>query len=350
MLNKYLRFIVSVLIAVVFLWLALKDVSFHDLRLTMGKLTYFWLLPYLLVTLLSHYLRAERWKQLIEQDGIRSSRMTLFTGVMLGYMVNYAVPRLGEVSRSVFVGNTEQISRSKLMGTVVLERVLDLVVMLVLVIFVVLYLLSDYREIIPLFGPDTARWVQSLMSLNTALIVAILALASIAALYLIYRLMLLLRRWFPSLQKMFRFLADISTKFMQGLISIKDVKNWPLFILLTAAIWFCYVLMTYIPFTAFDLHTEYGLGLRAALVITVVSALGIALPSPGGIGTYHWFVSRSMLLFFAVPEAEGVAYAIVTHLVMMIIILVTAPLLLAASRSGWFQKPKRGQDSDPLRT
>ncbi len=347
MLNKYLRFIVSILIAAVFLWLALRDVSFHDLRLTMGKLTYFWLLPYLLVSLMSHYLRAERWKQLIEQDGIRTSRMTLFTGVMLGYMVNYAVPRLGEVSRSVFVGNKEQISRTKLMGTVVLERVLDLVVMLVLVVFVVVYLLADYREIMPLFGTETARWVQSLMSLNSALIIAILALASIVALYLMYRLMLLLRRWFPSLQKMFRFLADISTKFTQGLISIKDVKNWPQFILLTVGIWFCYVLMTYIPFTAFDLHTEYGLGMREALVITVVSALGVALPSPGGIGTYHWFVSRSLLLFFAVPEAEGVAYAIVTHLVMMIIILITTPMLLAASRAGWYQKLKCGQDSDP---
>lgn len=347
MLNKYLRFIVSILIAAVFLWLALRDVSFHDLRLTMGKLTYLWLLPYLFVTLLSHYLRAERWKQLIEQDGVRASRMTLFTGVMLGYMVNYAVPRLGEVSRSVFVGNKEQISRTKLIGTVVLERALDLLVMLLLAIFVVVYLLADYREIIPLFGTDTARWVQSLMSMNTVLIIAILALASILALYLIYRLMLLLRRWFPSLQKIFRFLADISAKFMQGLISIKDVKNWPLFILLTAAIWFCYVLMTYIPFTAFDLHTEYGLGMREALVITVISALGIALPSPGGIGTYHWFVSRSMLLLFAVPEAAGVAYAIVTHLVMMIIILITAPTLLIAHRAGWLKKLQFGQGTGP---
>ncbi len=347
MLKKYLRFIVSILIAAVFLWLAVRDVSFYDLRLTMGKLTYFWLLPYLFVSLLSHYLRAERWKQLIERDGIRTSRMTLFTGVMLGYMVNYAVPRLGEVSRSVFVGNKEQISRSKLMGTVVLERLLDLVVMLVLVVFVAAYLLSDYRQIIPLLGNDTAQWVQSLMSLNTALIIAILALASLASLYLIYRLMLLLRRWFPSLQKTYRLLADISAKFTQGLVSIKDVKNWPLFILLTVAIWFCYILMTYIPFTAFDLHTEYGLGMREALVITVVSALGVALPSPGGIGTYHWFVSRSMLLFFAVPEAEGVAYAIVTHLVMMIIILAATPMLLAANRAGWFQKLKSGRDGDP---
>jgi glycosyltransferase 2 family protein len=338
MLNKYLRFIISFLIAALFLWLALRDVSFQDLRLTMGTLTYFWLLPYLLVSLLSHYLRAERWKQLIEQEGVRTSRMTLFSGVMLGYMVNYAVPRLGEVSRSVFVGNKEQISRTKLMGTVVLERVLDLLVLLVMMLFVIAYLLRDYRVIIPLLGTDTVQWLQALLSLDGAIVLALLVLAFIVFAYLLYRLFRALGRWIPSLERFYRFSADISKKFIQGLLSIKRVRNWPLFVLLTAAIWFCYVLMTYIPFTAFDLHTEYGLGMREALVITVVSALGVSLPSPGGIGTYHWFVSRSMLLLFAVPETLGVAYAIVTHLVMMIIILVATPLLLAAHKAGWLRK------------
>ncbi len=341
--NKYLRFIISILIAALFLWLALRDVSFQDLRLTMGKLTYFWLLPYLMVSLLSHYLRAERWKQLIEQEGVRASRMNLFSGVMLGYMVNYAVPRLGEVSRSVYVGNKEQISRTKLMGTVVLERLLDLIVLLVMLLFVFVYLLSDYSVIVPLLGSDTVQWLQSLLSLNGALILGMLALASLAVMYLLYRLFRVLGKWIPSLGQLFRVFSDISNKFMQGLLSIRGVKNWPLFILLSTAIWFCYVLMTYIPFTAFDLHTEYGLGMREALVITVVSALGVTLPSPGGIGTYHWFVSRSLFLLFAVPETLGVAYAIVTHLVMMIIILVATPLLLAANKAGWHQKLRTSQ-------
>ncbi len=345
MLNKYLRFIASVIVAAVFLWLALRDVSFHDLRLTMGKLTYFWLLPYLLISLFSHYLRAERWKQLIEQEGIRTSRMNLFSGVMLGYMVNYAVPRLGEVSRSIFVGNREQISRTKLMGTVVLERALDLLVVLVLVVFVLVYLLTDYRVIVPLLGTETVQWLQSLLSIDGAMVLAIMAIAVIAAVYLLYRLALLLDKWIPSLHRFFQTLGDISKKFIQGLLSIRQVKNWPLFILLTAAIWFCYVLMTYIPFTAFNLHTEYGLGMREALVVTVVSALGMSLPSPGGIGTYHWFVSRTLLLLFAVPEALGVAYAIVTHLVMMMIILVATPLLLAVNKAGWHQKLNTGANA-----
>ncbi|MFO8028659.1 MAG: lysylphosphatidylglycerol synthase transmembrane domain-containing protein [Cyclonatronaceae bacterium] len=333
--SNYLRFIASVLIAAVFLWLALKDISFQDLRLTMNNLTYYWLLPYLLVSLFSHYLRAERWRQLIEQEGVRTRRMTLFSGVMIGYMVNYAVPRLGEVSRSIFVGNKEHISRSRLVGTVVLERALDLLVMLVLAIIVLVYLLADFRVIVSLLGSRTVQGLQSMLTLDGALTLALLGLAALAILYLSYRLLVFFSQHLPVLDKMRSLVADSSKKFLQGILSIRHVKNWPLFILLTAAIWSCYVLMTYIPFTAFDMHTAYGLGMREALVITVVSALGVSLPSPGGIGTYHWFVSRSLLLLFAVPETVGVAYAIVTHLVMMIIILVATPLLLLINKTVW---------------
>ncbi len=338
MVKKTLRFIASALVALVFLWLALKDISYQDLRLTVSKITYFWVLPYLLISLLSHYLRAERWKQLIEQEGIRPGRLNLFSGVMLGYLVNYAIPRLGEVSRSVYVGKKEQISRTKLMGTVVLERALDALVMLILVVVSLFYLIADYRLIVPLLGRDTVSWLQSLVSVDGMLILVILAATSAAALYLLYRLALYLGALLPSVENIRTFMIDISKKFVQGLFSIKDVKNWPLFILLTAAIWFCYVLMTYIPFTAFDLHNEFNLGMREALIITVVSALGVALPSPGGIGTYHWFVSRSLLLLFAVPHTVGVAYAIVTHLVMMIIILIATPILLVINDSGWYRK------------
>ncbi len=342
--KKTLRFIASALVAAVFLWLALKDISYQDLRLTMSKLTYYWLFPYLLVSLLSHYLRAERWKQLIDQEGVNPGRMNLYSGVMLGYMVNYAVPRLGEVSRSIYVGNKEQISRTRLMGTVVLERALDALVMLILFVVSLFYLLSDYRLIVPLLGRDRVSWLQSFMSVDGMVILVILAAASAAALYMLYRLMLFLGAWLPTIENMRTFMVDLSKKFIQGLLSIREVKNWPLFILLTAAIWFCYVLMTYIPFTAFDLHNEFSLGLREALIITVVSALGVALPSPGGIGTYHWFVSRSMLFLFAVPHTVGVAYAIVTHLVMMIIILIATPILLAINNAGWQNSSRAADD------
>jgi glycosyltransferase 2 family protein len=328
MTRKSIRILISLLIGGLFLWLALKDVSFSDVRLTLENLTYYWLLPYLVISLLSIYLRAERWKQLIDQEGVKSSRITLFNGVMLGYLVNYAVPRLGELSRSVFVGNREQISRTRVIGTVVLERMVDVLVMIVLSLFVFIYLFTDYRAIAPVLGSDTVRLLQAVWSIDGMIMTALLLLAGIMATVLLYLILQYISTWVPSITRALQFLQVTSRKFLHGLFSIKDVRNWPLFVLLTAGIWVCYVLMTYLPFTAFNMHSDYQLGMQEALVITVISSLGVALPSPGGIGTYHWFVSRSLLLFFAVPEAVGVSYAIVSHLVMMIIILVVTPILL----------------------
>ena len=332
MIKKYFRLLAGIFIAILFLWLALKDVSLYEVRLTMDKMTYYWIMPYLLVSLFSHYIRAERWKQLIERDEISTSRTTLFSGVMLGYLINYAVPRLGEVSRSVYVGNLEGISRTRLMGTVVLERFFDLLVMLLLMLFVAFYFLRDYSLIIAVLGTDTVRWLKALWSPDGMLIMGLAVTGAVLLLVAAYYLFLWISRWLPSVLNMINTLKDTATKFFQGLMSIREIRNWPLFILFTAVIWLCYILMTYIPFTAFGMHNEFGLGLQEALVITVISALGVALPSPGGIGTYHWFVSRSLLLLFAVPEAVGVAYAIVTHLVMMIIILTATPVILAFNR------------------
>lgn len=335
MVVKYLRLFISLVIAALFLWLALRDVSLQDLRLALGTITYFWIFPYVLITLLSHFLRAERWKQLIEKKGLNTSRLTLFSGVMLGYMVNYAIPRLGEVSRCIFVGKSENISRSKLMGTVVLERALDLLVMVLLSLFVLLYIFTDYNVIVSVIGVETAIFLQKMISMDGLLLIGTITASAFTLLYLAYRLVLASGKWFPSIEGFIQLLYDASRNFFSGIASIKDVKNWPLFLFLTAGIWLCYVLMTYIPFTAFDLHTTHSLGMREALVITVISAIGVSLPSPGGIGTYHWFVSQSLLLFYAVPETLGVAYAIATHLVLMIIILLVTPLLLLLNKSDW---------------
>lgn len=339
--KKYLRYFLSVSIAGVFLWLAFRNVSFGEVRLVMSTLTWYWVIPYLFISLFSHYLRAERWKLFIEQEGVRTNRLTLFTGVMLGYMVNYAVPRLGELSRSVYVGNKEGLSRSRLVGTVVLERGLDLLVLLVLVLVVFYYILSDISVIAPIVGSETILFLTWVLSMDGVLFFFLFLVFFLLALTGLYYMVVLLGRWLPFFSHLFDLIADISKKFFQGLLSISRIKNWPLFLLLTAGIWFCYVIMTYIPFVAFNLHVMFDLGFREAFIITVISAMGIALPSPGGIGTYHWLVSRSLFLLFAVPEAVGAAYSIVSHLVPMIIILVITPLLLMIEQSGMFPGNKK---------
>src|SRR5699024_4497390 len=116
--------------------------------------------------------------------------------------------------------------------------------------------------------------------------------------------------------------------FKEGVLSARKVDRWWLFLFYTAMIWFCYTLMTYIPFWMFDLQATYHLDLLDALVITVISAIGIAIPSPGGLGTYHYFVKQSLLVLFSVPAVTGIAYATITHASMVIFVASITPVVL----------------------
>jgi hypothetical protein len=117
-----------------------------------------------------------------------------------------------------------------------------------------------------------------------------------------------------------------------GLVSIRRVKNWPLFIGLTALMWFCYILMTYIPFYMFNMVQVYHLGLFDAMTVTVIGAIGIALPSPGGMGTYHWFTKQALFVLFSVPAVVGLAYAFITYAVIFLIYMIFTPIIILISR------------------
>jgi hypothetical protein len=90
--------------------------------------------------------------------------------------------------------------------------------------------------------------------------------------------------------------------------------------------------MTYAGFWMFDMQTEFGLGIADAVVLTVVSAVGLSIPTPGGIGSYHLFITKSLFIFYAVPEATGLAYPTIAHAATLVIISIASPTLLALDK------------------
>lgn len=325
MTRKTLRILVSLLIAIFFLWLAFKDVNFQEILHQIGNVKVGWIFPFIIVMLASHYFRAERWLLLLSDLEKRPPKSTLFAGVMVGYMMNYVFPRLGEVSRPIYVARQLDLSAGKLLGTIVLERFLDLGCLIVFLVIISFYFISDQELISQIFG--TEGWTTSVYLLIPSFLL-LLFLFTWAG----YRLL-----WYlderdiihnPFLKKF----IETSTLFWKGLISIRDVKNWPLFILCTLGIWIGYIVMAYLPFWMLDLHQEYGLGLIEGMVITVISAVGIAIPTPGGIGSYHLFVQQSLWLLFSVPLVSGLTYATITHGVTMILVIIFGAVIL------WFDK------------
>lgn len=296
------------------------------------QITFYWVPPFGLTLLAGHFLRAERWRLLIEQDKEELRRSTLVAGVLTGYLLNIVGPRLGEVTRPVYVAKREGLSSSKLMGTIVLERIIDVATMLILLLVVSIYLITDLHLLRQIFGEQTVRMFSEGFALSELLWVGgTLVLFGLGG-WAGWALLRFLGRRFETVRPWVDRLRNAVRMFRDGILAARQVKRWGLFLVYTLLIWSCYTAMSWIPFWMFDMQSVYDLSLLDALVVTVISAIGIAIPSPGGIGTYHYFVKQTLLVLFAVPAVTGLAYATITHAATVLFVALFTPISLAIDK------------------
>lgn len=328
--KKALKIVGSILLGLLFLWLAFKEVEFSEVIESTRDMSWFWILPFAAVTLGAHYIRALRWEMLFTNKEKVPTKTTLFTGVMFGYLVNIPLPRVGEVARPVYVAKQVDESSSKIIGTIVLERIVDVIGMLLLMAFVVVFLIADPQVLSRLFGIDITNSETQLDLLFSLMKLGAIALIALGILYLLFKKAA--EQTEGKVADFVHKIQKIIRTFVDGILAIRELKNWPLFIFHSLLIWVFYISMTYIGFFMFDMQGEFGLGFTEATVLTVVSAVGIAIPTPGGIGTYHLFITKALFIFYAVPEATGLAYATIAHAATLLIILIASPSLLAIDK------------------
>lgn len=326
--KRIIQVLIGLAIGCVFLWLAFRNVKWSSIVVYLDQMHYGWILPFLVVSVFSHYLRTERWKMLVDKKDRSLRRPILFAGVMIGYVVNYAIPRAGEVSRCVYVGRKEDESVSSILGSVVLERIVDLVCLILLFVFVAVYLITDPRLLRQLFGDETVNWFNDAFTLKNIGEKTLWLLAIIAVIWAMYRGLKWLGKHVAFVANLENRITGFSKLFWEGLTSIRRIRNWPMFLFLTVVMWMCYILMSYIPFYMFNMVATYHLTLVDALTLTTIASIGIALPSPGGMGTYHWLVKQTLWVLFGVPQVTGLAYAFVVYFMTLIMFLTVAPLAM----------------------
>lgn len=312
---------VSVIVAGLFIWLAVRNVDLGEVWGQVQSVSLYWLPAFLGVLLLSHFLRAERWRLLLLEENQHIPRSTLFAGVMLGYFMNNLVPRLGEVSRPVYVAKKHGLSSSKLLGTIVLERIIDVCTMLLLLVLIAFYLSREFEILEGMLG--TGEW-----GIGMYLIIPAVILLLIAGAWLFYKMLLAMEEKEMIKSPFLMKILHIGKSFGEGVISIRHVNNWPLFLLLTAGIWIGYIFMTYLPFYMMDLQAMFGLGLEDAVVLTIVSSVGVSIPTPAGIGSYHLLIQQSMWLLYEVPLATALTYATIAHASSVLLIFAITPISL----------------------
>jgi hypothetical protein len=321
--KNIIKISISILIGGAFLWMALRSIDVREVGETWSKIHTGWVPYFVGFTIASFWLRMERWKLLAEHDRIPSRRRVLFAGVLNGYAVNYAVPRLGEITRCYYVAKKEDKPVAAIMGTVVLERIIDLVVLLILMLVVFFFVFTDSNLILSLLGLDATDELGGLyMRLGLLAIIGLMVVAT--GWWLLGKLATKFQQ-----VRLFRGkLITFSTHFRDGLLSIRNIRHPIRFLVLTAGLWGCYIAMAGVPFTMLPGSGMEHLGLVEALVITVVSSVGVVIPSPGGIGTYHLFVQKSLHILYGIPEIAGFTYALASHALVFVTVIIVTPVAL----------------------
>lgn len=249
-----------------------------------------WMIVVLLLFTLSNISRTIRWMMLIEPLGYKPRAINGYLTIVLGYFANLGFPRIGEVTRAATFARYEGIPVEKVMGTVVVDRMIDLLCMLLVTGLAFLLQLR-------LIGGFLGQYLH--MPSNTLIFVGI------AVLFFMLLVWVFRNRWiyWKPIQKV----ARVFQGFAQGLQTVRQVRRPGWFIFHSLNIWLMFYLMTYIGFFAFEPTAE--LGPLAGLVVFVVGTLGFIIPSPGGMGTFHYLVTEVLSKLYFIPPADAFSLA-----------------------------------------
>ncbi len=329
-LKTFLTIAISLAIAVLFMWWALKGMEFEKIAGYFKRANYIWVLAAAVFGTAAYWFRAVRWNLLLEPMGYKISNSNAFWTISFGYLMNLTIPRSGELARSTALFGVEKVPVEKSFGTIILERVVDLICM---ALFLGLTLVFKYEAILSFYKSVTAEKSKSsepTSYLNLYLMAA--AALVFAVLFFIFKKKL---ERFPIYQKV----VDFGQGIFHGLTSIFKLKQKGKFILLSLAIWICYYLAAYL--VCFALPETADLTFADGFFIIVVGTLGMMIPASGGIGAFHLALKFGMVALFlsmgktAESGAEaGLAYAFISHTMQLVLMLgfgmISIPVLAKA--------------------
>jgi len=305
------------LIGLVLLWLVFRKIDVKDVAAEIRAAKYEWLLLSIILGVFSHIARAMRWNLLIRSMGYKTDTQTTFFAVMVGYMANTAFPRLGEVTRCGVLAKKKGIPFNSLFGTVISERVFDMIVLMVIMVAVILLQLSMLSDFVHKYIISYLTG----MANRDNLIMAIILLVIVIILPLV-----LFRIFFSKIRKQHIYIkvADFIRGLLDGVKSIMKIKQKWSFLALTLVIWTLYTLMTYTAFFALEATT--GLSFFDAITVMALGSLGMVAPVPGGIGAYQFIVKAILTEIYLIPSEPAVSYSIILWAAQSVMILILGTL------------------------
>ncbi len=287
------------------IYYSFKDISFLDFKELFIGIDYKWILLGLLLGALSHISRSYRWKFLVDPLGYKLGLKNSILSVFAAYLINYTIPRAGDVARASIISNYEKIPFEKLIGTIIAERIVDMICISVLILISLLY--------------EFERISEKIISLLSSIKIGSLLILFITVLLIIFLIFMILKR-FDFHKKFSNFLTGIKS----GLTVITRMDRKFAFIAHSIFIWMMYVFMFYVTSFAFsDLH---GTNFFHLLISFTLAALSIMF-SNGGIGIYPLAVEES-LFWYGIEAVNGLAFGWVMWLSQTIMVIIFGGLSL----------------------
>lgn len=274
-----------------------------------------WLILMAVLAIISHLIRAQRWRMLLEPSGYKSRLKYTFLSLMVGYLVNLVIPRGGEVSRCYNLYKLDKTPAEISFGTVVVERMVDLVCLIILIALAFVVeskRLFAFIETLPI-GKGGSSGLLTLAIVGAGLILLVML-----AVWLIRRN-----------KKLNAFLVKTWVGFKDGLLSIFRLKSKGLFVAYSVVIWVLYFLMSYTVILAFP-ETQH-LGVGAVLSLFAIGSIAMAAPLPGGTGSYHVLVPQGLVFLYNIPQADAVAFTFIFHGWQTLILIVGGAISLIAT-------------------
>jgi len=315
-LRGVINFLISVGLAVLFLYLAFSDVNFSEVLELVSEASVFWVLVFAVSIMVGHYVRALRWKFILHSVKPDVKMWNLFGALMIGYGVNCVTPKLGEVTRAIMIGRYEKLSRSSMFGTVIAERVIDIISLGAAV------LISAFIWSASLY--ETFPWLEATLYISAIILAVVLVIIYLSVKFKekFYGYLLKLIGKFS--EKLAERLGYIFEMLIQGFTSLKGTKNYALTFITSVILLIIYAFGSYIGFFMLDMQSGSNVTFAMGWILMSISAIGTIIPTPGATGSYHALAISTLVLLFGFGETISAAYAFLTHIISYFLFIITA--------------------------
>ncbi len=298
-LSKTLKYLFWAALALVLLYFSFRGVDWKNFWTVLSECRWTFVVMAMVAGILSFVTRAARWRLLLLSDEPVTRLDNCYDGFAIGKLCDFAVPHVGEFIRCGYV-LTPRLTYDKALGTVVLERVWDILMLGLLIVLLLVFKWADFGTF---FMDKVMEPVSGRLDLNLWWLLAICLVLGAALVWVVWAL--------RSKNRMCSKIVGFAKGLWSGLTSCLRMDRKWLFLLLTVLLWFLFLMMSWFIIKA--LPSNLGLTLVDAMFIMLVGSIAGIVPVPGGFGAFHYLVAIALQTIYAIPFETGIIFATLSH-------------------------------------